>query len=147
MAHWNKNSAVNDYAIREERLCVPFSITANATPASKSNSNDLPAAMVLSLEGQTSTASAIDSGCNFTTESDSTGIFGVLVHNLGTVNKLLNVDCRMLSSGTVALSSKGASSSGVTASGNIAVSVDWDGSLATTSLSGALIVDYNIVKA
>lgn len=147
MAHFNKVSSVEDYRIRSERLCVPFTIVHNATPASKTNSNDLPAAMVLACQGQTATAAAIDSGTNFTTPTDSTGVFGVLLYNLGTVNKVHKADIVNLSSGTVAVSLAGASSSGVTASGNIALSVDWSGDLTATDLSGTLCVDYIISKA
>lgn len=142
-----KNSAVDDYVIKSARLCVPFSIVHAATPANKTNSNDLPAAMVLALEGQTAAAAAIDSGTSFTTPTDSTGVFGILLYNLGTVAKLKRAAVDNLSSGTVAVTNVGASSSGVTASGNIALSVDWSGNLATTDLSGTVSVDYIISKA
>jgi hypothetical protein len=147
MAHREKNAAVEDYKLREKRLAIPFKITYNATPASKLHATDLPAALVLSSEGLTATATAIDSGTSFTTEVDANGIFGALIHNLGTVDKLLDVQLVNLSSGTATVSRKGASSSGVTASGNIAVSVDWNGSLETTSLTATLIVDYRVSKA
>lgn len=146
MAHFDKNAAVNDYHVKSERLCVPLAIVHNAVPASKSNSNDLPAAMALDLEGQLA-ASAIDAGCNFTAPVDATGIFGVLLSQLGSVEKLLKVELIDLSSGTAAVSRKGASSSGVTASKNIAVSVDWSGDLSATDLSATLCVDYIISKA
>jgi hypothetical protein len=66
--------------------------------------------------------------------------------SLGTVEKLLKVEIIDLSSGTVSVSKKGASSSGVTASGNIAVSADWSGDLSATDLSATLAVDYRIRK-
>lgn len=147
MAHFNKNAAVEDYKVKSERLCIPFSIVHSATPANKTNSNDLSGAMVLSLEGQTAAATAIDSGTNFTTPTDSTGIFGVLLYNLGTVAKVLRVSADMLSSGTATVALVGASTSGVTASGNIAVSVDSSVSLASTDLSGTISIDYIISKA
>lgn len=147
MAHFDKNAAVEDYKQREKRLAIPFTITYNATPASKSTASDLGASMYLSTEGLTATATAVDSGTNFTTESDSTGIFGALLANLGTVDKLLDVQLVNLSSGTAAVTRKGASTTGVTASGNIAVSIDWNGNLATTSLTATLIVDYRVSKA
>lgn len=145
--HFFKNSAVEDYRVKTERLVVPFAIVHHATPASKTNSNDLPDSLVLSLEGQTATATAIDSGTNFTTPVDATGIFGCLMYNLGTVKKLHNAELKSLSSGTATVAYKGASSTGVTASGNIAVSVDWSGDLSATDLSAALAVDFIISKA
>lgn len=147
MSHFFKNAAVEDYRVKSERLVIPFSIVHNATPANKTNSNDLSDALVLSLEGQTATATAIDSGTGFTTPVDSTGIFGCLVYNLGTVKKLLNAETKNLSSGTAAVTYKGASSTGVTASGNIAVSVDWSGDLSATDLSAMLALDFIISKA
>lgn len=147
MSHFNKNSAVEDYKVKSERLCLPFSIVHNATPASKTSSNDLPGAMVLAMEGLTAAAAAIDSGTGFTTPVDSTGIFGILVYNLGTVAKMHKAEVVGLSSGTAAVTLKGASSTGVTASGNLAVSVDWSGDLSATDLSATLCVDYIISKA
>lgn len=147
MSQFHKNAAVEDYTIRSERLVIPFAIVHHATPASKTYSNDLPDAMVLSLEGLTAAATAIDSGTNFTTPVDSTGIFGILVYHLGTVKKLLTLSMTELSSGTVALSRKGASTTGVTASGNIAVSADWSGDLSSTDLSAYFAVDYIISKS
>lgn len=141
------DAGVADYEIRQVRLCVPFSITFHATPASKVHASDLPSALVLSTEGKTSTASGIDSGCSFTTEADSTGIFGILVYGLGEVKKVLKAEVVHLSSGTAALSLKGASTTGVTASKNIAVSVDWSGDLSTTTLSAVLCLDYNVANS
>lgn len=131
-----------DYALKSRRLIIPFSITFSATPANKVRSSDLPSALTLACEGQTSDAAAIDSGTNFTTPVDATGIFGCLVSSAGSVKKLLDVQVVNLSAGTAAVSRKGASSSGVTASGNIAVSIDSDQNLSTTSLSGNLVVEF-----
>lgn len=145
--HYNKNAGVEDYRVKSERLCIPLSIVHNAVPASKTSSNDLSSSMILSMEGLTATATAADSGTAFTTPTDSTGIFGILLTNLGTVKKLHKAEMVGLSAGTCTVTLVGASSSGVTASGNIAVSIDWDGNLATTDLSATLCVDYIISKA
>ena len=146
MSLLSKNSQVNDYEIRSRRLCIPFSITHNATPASKTTAVDLPEALTLATEGLTAAAAAIDSGTNFTTPTDSTGIFGCLVSGCGTVSKLLKAEVVHLSSGTATLTKVGASSTGVTASGNIAVSIDSSLDLSMTDLSGTLVVDYIIKK-
>lgn len=146
MSYFCKNAAVEDYKVKSERLVIPFAIVHHATPASKTYSSDLPDAMILSLEGLTAAATAADTGCNFTTPVDSTGIFGVLLRNLGTVKKLLKMEMTELSAGTVALTRKGASTTGVTASGNIAISADWSGDLSSTDLSAYMTVDYIISK-
>lgn len=144
---FQKNPSVENYMIAEERLCIPFAIVHNATPASKTYSSDLSAALVLSMEGLTAQAAAIDSGTNFITPVDSTGNFGILLYNLGTVAKLLKSETINLSSGTCTTTAEGASNTGVTASGNIAVSIDWSGSLAATDLSATVCVDYARSKA
>ena len=138
-----KAADVLDHSLKSRRLIIPFSITGHASPASKSHATDVPSALILSTEGKTATATAADSGCNFTTESDSDGIFGILVKNVGTVKKLLDVGVVNLSAGTASVSRKGASSTGVTASGNIAVSVDSNQAL-TSDLSGHLVIDFLI---
>lgn len=147
MSHRDKNAQVEDYKLREKRLAVPFTITFHATPASKLHATDLAGAMYLSTEGLTAAATAVDSGTSFTTQVDANGIFGILLANLGTVDKLLDVQLVNLSSGTATVTRVGASSTGVTASSNIAVSIDWNGNLATTSLTATLIVDYRVSKA
>ncbi len=146
MAFEASNSQVQNYLNKTHRLSIPFSIVHNATPASKTSSSDLPDALVLSLEGLTATATAADSGCGFTTEVDSTGIFGILVKSLGKVTKLMDAQLVNLSSGTAVLTRKGASSTGVTASNNIAVSIDSSLSLAATDLTGTLVIDYIVEK-
>jgi len=146
MSHRDKNSAVEAYKLAEKRLVIPFSITFNAVPASKVHAADL-SALVLATEGKTAVAAAIDSGTAFTTPVDATGIFGILVSQLGTVEKLLDAQLVNLSSGTAALSRKGASSSGVTASGNIAVSIDSSLDLSAVSLSAHLALEYSVSKA
>lgn len=141
-----KTSSTLDYEIKMHRLAIPFTITANATPAQKTHSVDCPGTLTLSTEGKTAEATAIDSGTNFTTEADSTGIFGCLLSGCGTVYKLLDVQLVNLSAGTATVTRVGASSTGVTASGNMAVSIDWSGNLATTDLTATLVVDYKITK-
>ncbi len=153
MAYFNKNSAALDYITKSERLCIPFAIVHHATPASKTSSNDLSQVMILSMEGITAAAVAADTAVlstsllNFTAPVDANGIFSVLLYNLGTVAKVHKYEVVNPSAGSVAVTPKGASTSGVTAAGNIALSMDWDGNLATTDFSGVLCVDYIISKA
>lgn len=148
MAHFDKNSALNDYKLRMNRLVIPFSTTA-AAAASIVYSSDLPAVVTFSGEAQTSAAIAVEAAANtnFTTEVAANGIFGILLSNLGTVDKLLKYEIVHLSSGTATITAKGASSSGVTASGNIAVSIDSSLDLTATALTGVIALDYRTSKA
>lgn len=146
----DSNSQVMDYRLKTRRLVIPFSITGHATPASKTLSTDIPDAMVISAEGLTATATAIDSGTNFTTAVDATNaVFSLLVYNLGTVTQIKSaqvLDQGNTASGTaIAVARKGASSTGITASGNVALSVTYTGfDAATENLSAVLILDYKV---
>lgn len=144
MSFFAKNSVVEDTRERTHRMCVPFTIVHNATPASKTSSSDMAGVLYLSTEGLTAAATAVDSGTTFTTETDSTGVFGCLLANMGTIDRLYDVQFVHLSSGTATVTRVGSSSTGLTASNNIAVSIDWSGNLATTDLTGTLIVDYRV---
>lgn len=146
MSYFVKNSQANDYAVRSQRLCVPLKVT-HAAGTAQVYTNDLPACMVIAGEAQTATAAAIDSGTNFTTPVAANGIIGVLIYNLGTVAKLLNCTLFNLSSGTCTVTAVGASSTGVTASGNIAVSLDSSLDFTATDLTTTMCVDYIIAKA
>lgn len=146
MSEFKKTASVEDYRIKANRLCIPFSIVHHATPASKTVTDDLPDACYLATEGLTAAAAAVDSGTNFTTPVDSTGIFGVLLANVGTVKKVTKVEVVMLSSGTAVATLKGASSSGVTASGNIAFSVDSSLDFSAVDLTGTIVVDFQVSK-
>lgn len=140
------NAQNEDYALKSRSLIIPFSITHSATPANKVRSSDLSSALTLACEGQTSDAAAIDSGTNFATPTDSTGVFGCLISNAGSVKKLLDVRVVNINSGTVAITREGASNSGVTASGNIAVSLDSSLDLTAADLSAHLVVDFLLAK-
>lgn len=146
MAHFTKNSAVLDYEIKSERLCVPIASTA-AAAASIVYSSDLGAAISIAGELQTAVTAAIDSGTNFTAPVAASGIMGILVYNLGTVDKLLSATLYNVNSGTAVLSPKGASSSGVTQSGNIAISLDSSLDFTAAAFSAVLCLDYRISKA
>lgn len=144
-----KSDKVEDYKLKERRLTIPFTITGHATPASKTSSTDL-APLYLSTEGRTATAAAVDSGCNFTTASDSTGVFGLLLTPGAVARKVLRVAVEQRS-GTTATNKvqatvlNGASSTGITASGNIAVSATCAGlDLSAENFDGVLVIEYMI---
>ena len=150
MAHFHKNAAVEDYSIKFERLCLPLNIVHNATPALVVGSvmSSLASVGTLALEGQTALALAIDSGTNFTSPSSASGVFGILMANLGTIDRIYTYQILNPSSGSISsVVPVGLNSSGVTASGNIALSVTWSGNLSTTDLSAVLCIDYSIRKA
>lgn len=149
-AYLDQSNRVQDYSIKQRRLCIPFTITGNATPASKTSSVDLSAVYVVT-EGLTAAAAAADSGTNFTAPADSTGDFSLLLMTGASATRKL-MSCTVLQrTGSTAtnqfqvVAHKGASSTGVTASGNLAVSVTAAGlNLATENFDGIVIVEYMV---
>lgn len=146
----DQSNKVHNYDIRQRRLCVPFTITGNATPASKSTSADLSVVYVVT-EGLTAAAAAVDSGTSFTTPVDSTGNFSLLLLTGTTATrKIMRASVEQRSGSTAtnlfqAVALKGASSTGITTSGNIAVSVTAAGlDLSAESFDGVLVVEYMV---
>lgn len=87
MAYDAKNELVRGRQLKVQEICIPFLITANATPASKVLTKDEPALLFLKVEGIdqcTVAAGAFDtsaeaSAITFATAADATGIFSCLV--------------------------------------------------------------------
>ncbi len=134
--------------LRNRRLVLDVSVVGNATAANVQHSSDAPGAVLLQTEGNDD-VSAVDSGANFgTIENNNSGasIMGVLVLGLdclgGKVQKLVSVSVSEVTAtaGTVARALKGASSSGITASGNVAFTIS-----GSTANLAADTVTYRVV--
>lgn len=144
-----REDKIQDYKLKERRLCIPFSITGNATPASKVHNQDL-SALILRTEGKTAQADAIDAGGNFATASDATGVFGILFDPGPAARKVLRVQVEQRSGSTATnrvqvTALKGASTTGVTASGNLAFDVTCAGlDLSSENFDGVLVIEYMV---
>lgn len=71
-----------EHTLRFERLVYNFSITGNATPASKTQTSDLPGMAILRMQGETAQADAIESDFTWTTPVDNSSgnsVFGILL--------------------------------------------------------------------
>lgn len=87
MSYQAKNELVRGRQLKVQEVSIPFKITANATPASKTVERDEPALLFLNVEGIsgiTLAAGAVDSSAElsaitFATATDSTGVFNALV--------------------------------------------------------------------
>lgn len=140
---------VQDYKLKERRLCIPFTITGNATPASKLVGQDLQV-MYVRTQGLTAAADAVDAGGNFASPDDATGVFGILFAPGKPARKVLRiaVEQRNGSSATNKVqvtALKGASTTGVTASGNLAFDVTCAGlNLTNENFDGVAIIEYVI---
>lgn len=81
-----KDSQVYSRQLKVQRLSIPFTVTHNATPASKTSTVDEPGLLFFNfagITGITSAAGAIDSIGEtlptLATATDSTGVFNVLI--------------------------------------------------------------------
>lgn len=148
MAQTNaKNSLVSGVLDKTRELVVECTITANATPASKVHSSDIPGTLFLRTEGKVSEADAVeDLSASFTTAADnSTGnsVFGILIkgENLPNngIDKVLDVSVTEQTALATSLAASKVGSDWKTAGGNIAVDLAGTG-LNLASESPTLLV-------
>lgn len=123
------NSMLNDHLLRQVKIGFEFTITGNATPASKVHQSDLPGVVHLRTEGKTSVVDAIeDLSGSFTTADDESGgdcVFGVFLDledfmEIHKVNKIEIYEVSALST-SEALTLHG--TNGLSSNGNIAFTV------------------------
>lgn len=144
-----KNAVVEDHVLKHQKLVFELKIVANATPASKSHSSDLPGVCLLATEGKLTDISGVEaiSGLtNYTAPSDSNGIFDVMLKGaeLGTVKKVMKIQAH--SKGAAGLTACTVQvlgdNFGLTAGGNIAFEVDSAINFATTNETVVCEVDF-----
>jgi len=118
----------HDHLLKSQRLVAEFSITGNATPASKAHSPDVGGLMVLRTEGKTAEADAVETITWTTAVDDSTGdsVFGLLL-DLGDnkASKVYSVTLTEVTSVSTseAVTGPNSGASHLTAAGNIAIEV------------------------
>lgn len=132
---FEQNQVLNDYNVKQKRLCAEFTITGNATPASKTHGvPELPGVMLLRTQGKTAEVDAIET-VTFTTADDgpTNSVFGVMLrggtNGLGTIKKvlLIRVTDRSGSATSLAVTAATGTTSGLTTGGNIAFNVSGTG--------------------
>lgn len=152
MAIFEQNSVVNDYMLKHKKLVCEFSITANATPASKKhNSPDLPGVLLLRTEGKIAEVDAIEVVAYTTAADNSTGdsVFGVMIRGgsegvgLGSIAKILKITVSEKTSLATSLAVTKHGTNGLSTAGNIAFSIAGTGlTLATESPTIVVEIDY-----
>lgn len=138
----------HDHLLKSQRLVAEFEITANATPADKVHSVDVPSLMVLRTEGRTAEADAVES-LSWTAAADNSGgnsVFGLLLDlDENQASKVYSVTVTEVTSVSTseAVSGPGGSSDFLTADGNIAIEVAATGlDLSTESPKFRVEVEY-----
>lgn len=142
-----KDSLVSSRLDKTRELIVECEITANATPANKVHSSDIPGTLFLRTEGKVSEADAIeDLSGDFTTAADNaTGnsVFGIVIkgENLPNngIDKVLDVEIKDQNGDATSLTVTPAQASYLTSGGNIAIDIAGTG-LNLASESPVLLV-------
>lgn len=152
MLTFNKIASINDWMVKSGRLCIPLRIV-HAAAAAIVYSSDLPDAVMFAGEGQAANIAAIvaieaAANTNFTAPVAANGIVGIFIYNLGTVRKLLSAVVYDSAGVVTAVIPNGLANSGVTAGGNIALSLDSATDLvAVDLLTATLCIDYIVDKS
>ena len=146
-----KDPLILDRQLEVLEVCIPLFVTANATPASKSLSNDEPSRLFLNAQGisQITLANgAVNSAAELSAitfasvaSGDATGILNGLLRFNEPVIKVLSLELIPRTGGSVvACSLVSAPSSGITSSGqSVAFNLTSSVNLATTNLDATLV--------
>ena len=150
MSYQAKNEGPLDVQLKVQELCLPFSITASATPAAVVVAQDDPAVLFIKTEGVdriTSAAGALDSGeavPTYVSQNDANGLFSVLVKVGEPIGKVVGAYIvRRTAHGLDTC--KLANTTGISANGDkIALDCDSGVNLTTTSLDAVLVLKYRV---
>lgn len=151
-----KQSNVLARQLKVQRLSIPFLITANATPASKTVSVDEPSILFLNVEGIsgiTVAAGALTTAelaaITFATATDSTGVFNALVKIDESLSKVCSAQIvsRAGASDIVAATFPTGATSGITLLGNkIVLNLDSGRNFASANGDYCLEVEYVVAE-
>lgn len=140
-----KDFLVSSVLDKTRELVVECTITANATPASKKHSSDIPGTLILRTEGLTADADALETLAFTTAVDNSTGdsVFGIILKGANLPNnaieKVLSVVVTEQTALATSLAVSKVGSSFLTAEGNIAFNIAGTG-LNLASESPTLLV-------
>lgn len=138
-----------EHLIKQERLVANFSVVANATPASKRESVDIPGLQIPRMQGQTADADAVETITWTAPVDNSAGnsVFGLLM-DLGDnkAEKVYSVSFTEVTALATSLAVTGPNNVAgayLTAEGNIAIEVAATGlNLASESPTFLVVVEY-----
>lgn len=150
MAFQAKDPGVRGRQLKVQELAIPFSITANATPASKTVVSDEPSIMFLNVEGITGISTATgalasgETAPSLATATDSTGVINLCVKVTETMSKVVSavVFSRSVAAGLSKPCNILAFATGTNAGQSVFLDCTTGVNLSSTSLSGVLIVKY-----
>ncbi len=139
-----KNDQVLQRQLKVQKLVIPFTVTANATPASVVLRNDEPSVLFLKSEGvdQITAAQGSETATFSVSPNDANGIMNMFV-------KIDSDDCEKVCRAEVTDRVNGGSqpcklgsATGISSGGNIMLTLDSSVNHATTDFDGCLEVEY-----
>lgn len=132
---FKQKAELHNHRLKQTRMVFDCSITANATPASKTHVVEVPNCVYLRTQGKTADADAVEdlSAQVSGAATDSTGVFAILIDEQASkVHKVLVTP----SAGTIT------SSIAVTTGGRMMINLDSNQDLSSTNLSLVVEVEY-----
>lgn len=150
------SSIVGDLSHKMRRLQFDIEIGADATPANKTFSTDLPGVCLPKLEGITADADDLLSTAEeaeFAAESDANGVFGMVLDSSkltdDKIKKVHSVEAKYVSVGTVAISVPNENGTAVsrflsTTGNDICIELDSNQDLSSQDITVSLEVVYEI---
>lgn len=152
MSFQSKNSGVQGRQLKVQRLVIPFTLTASATPSAVVLGCDEPNIMFLQSEGKDQITAAVTADSDTatftdTTPDDSDGELNIFIqiHPGDVCSKVLRA--RMVSRATgVSQPVKLGSSTGISTKGNIMLTLDSGVDHSTTNVDGCIEVEYIVAE-
>lgn len=122
---------LHDHRLKQQRLVFQTTVTANATPADKVHSVDIPSSVILRTEGKTADADAVeDLSAQVPAAADATGIYAILV------------DIQPSKLYSVSVTGASVTQSGLSTGGRILIEVDSANNLSTTDDTLTIEIEY-----
>lgn len=147
-----KEAAVLRRQLEVIELAIPLFVDSNATPASKTQTNDEPSVLFMNTQGITGISvatgafdtSAEAAAITFATATDTTGVYNLLVRIGEQVKKVVYAQViRRDGNEVISCTFPTGSSEGITSLGDkIVLNADSAVNLATTDLNATLVVAY-----
>lgn len=147
-----KNEKTLSRQLKVQELAIPMFITANATPASKTQVNDEPSMLFMNTEGIsgiTLANGAVDSAAElaaltFAAATDATGVYNLLVRIGEQVQKVVSAQVvRRDGNEVISCTFPTGSSQGITSLGDkIVLNCDSAVNFATTNYDASLVIRY-----
>ena len=132
---FKKKSELYNHQLRQTRLVFEATITANATPANKTHTVEIPGAVYLRTQGKTSEADAVESLTGqVTAPVDATGLFAIMVDEQAT--KFHKATVTQTPTGTITVTKS------ISTGGRLLLDMDSDQNLATTNVTVLCELEY-----